>query len=391
MKRSITCLTGSRADLHLMVPVFAALAGHPALDPTLVVTGAHLHPDFRATSREAIAGLGLPTREVNMLLADDGGAAMAQSLGLGICGLAQEFANHPPDIVLLQGDRGEMLAGAIAAAHMNLPVVHMSGGDRSGSIDNAIRDAVTAFAHLHLTTCAPSSDRLRAMGEAPSRVLEVGEPALDRILTLTPLSREALCAALDLDPDQPVIAATLHPVTTEADQAGRQMRRFLEALADLGVQTVLTAPNTDAGNRDMRRVIAEYATAPFLRFRESLGFSLYASLLRHAAVLAGNSSSGILEAASFGLPVVNVGSRQQGRLRAGNVLDADHDPRAVGAALRRALTDRDFQAACRACVNPYGDGTAAKKTADILARLRLGPALLAKWLPGPETWLDAAS
>lgn len=394
MTRRIAVISGSRADFHLMVPVYQALAASPALAPTLIATSAHLHPAFRASSAEALAGFPGPVLRAEMPVEDDSGLAMAKALGQGLQSVAEALRQTSPQLLLLQGDRGEMLAGAMAAAHMNIPVVHMSGGDRTGSIDNAIRNAVSAFAHVHLTTCALSSANLRAMGEDPQRIFEVGEPALDRILALDFPSRPELCARLGLAPgrlDGPFLAATLHPVTTEAHQAAGQMGQFLDALEALGLPVVVSAPNTDAGGQAMRRVLEERAaSSAVLIFRESLGFELYMGLLRHAQALAGNSSSGILEAPSLGLPVVNVGQRQHGRLRAANVLDVGHGTGDILAGLRRAVGDEDFRAACRACVNPYGDGTAARRTAEILERLPLGQNLLDKWraldgplLPGP--------
>ena len=379
MTRAVACISGSRADYHLMVPVFEALAAAPGLSATLLATCAHLHPAFRESSAQALRGFPGRVQFVDMPMDGDSGLGMAQALGRGVLNLAQALDALRPDILLLQGDRGEMLAGAMAAAHMNIPVVHMSGGDRTGSIDNAIRNAITAFAHVHLTTCADSTAALLAMGEDPGRVFQVGEPALDRILSMTFTPRAELCARLNLDPAKPILAATLHPVTTEQDRAGEQMRALLEALDALGEQTVLTEPNTDAGGQAMRETLRAHGERPWLRVEQSLGFTAYASLLREAAAMVGNSSSGILEAPSFGLPVVNVGQRQHGRLRAGNVLDVDNDAPAILAGLRRALHDEDFRAACRACVNPYGNGTASAATADILARLDLGPALLDKW------------
>ena len=379
MTRKIVCISGSRADYHLMQPVYDAVAGHDALSLELLATCAHLHPMFRASSEAAFRTFPGPIHRVNMLLADDNGTAMAQSLGLGVVGMAQALEELKPDVLLLQGDRGEMLAGAIAAAHMNIPVVHMSGGDRTGSIDNAIRNAVTQFAHMHLTTCSTSTKHLLEMGEHPDRVVQVGEPALDRLLSMRFMTRGALCAALHLDAGQPILVATLHPVTTRAEEGAAHMRQMLDALERVAVQTVCTAPNTDAGGRAMQAELDRRAGASWLRVVDSLGFERYASLLKEAVVMVGNSSSGILEAPSFGLPVVNVGQRQHGRQRAGNVLDVEHDAASIEAGVRRGMNDAAFREACRVCINPYGDGRAAQRTADMLAGLRLGPELLEKW------------
>jgi len=386
--KKVVCISGSRADYHLMEPVFAALSAHLDLTPELVVTCAHLHPDFKNKSNVTLRDFHGPRRTVNMLLAEDSGCAMAQSLGIGIYGMAQAFLDMCPDIVLLQGDRGEMLAAAIAAAHMNTPVVHMSGGDLSGSIDNSIRNAITSFSHIHLTTCIQSTQRLLAMGESPARISEVGEPALDRIRSMDFIPREELFSLLKLDPRKPVISATLHPVTTRPERAAAHIRQLLAVLEEIGHQTVLTAPNTDTGYSGMQDVIRSFSHKPFLRVTNSLGFVQYISLLRHAEAMVGNSSSGILEAPSLGLPVVNVGDRQFKRLRAANVIDVEHDGPAIKNALLRALMDQEFRQICKECVNPYGDGHAAKRTIKILASLRTSPELINKWLPVTGSLFD---
>jgi UDP-N-acetylglucosamine 2-epimerase (non-hydrolysing)/GDP/UDP-N,N'-diacetylbacillosamine 2-epimerase (hydrolysing) len=285
-----------------------------------------------------------------------------------------------PDIVLVQGDRGEMLAAAAAAAHLNVPVVHMSGGDRTGTIDDAIRNAITSFAHVHLTTCSESSARLRAMGEAPARIFEVGEPTLDVILALEPVPRATLCADLGLDAGRPIVLATQHPVTDEPEHAGAQVRETLAALSALGLQTVFTHPNTDSGHEAIVEALASWQPRGHLRVVPHLGQLRYLSLMREAAVVVGNSSSGILEAPSFAVPVVNVGTRQHRRTRACNVIDVPCDRQAIEHAIRHAMHDPGFRAGLAACRNPYGDGRCAERTCDLLQRIRLGRQLTAKWL-----------
>jgi UDP-hydrolysing UDP-N-acetyl-D-glucosamine 2-epimerase len=241
---------------------------------------------------------------------------------------------------------------------------------------------------MHLTTCAQSSERLRARGEAAARIVEVGEPALDLIRLLEPEPPEALARELGLDLSRPIVLATQHPVTTEAADAALQITETLEALCALGLQTVFTYPNTDAGGAEMVRVLESYRGRPLLHVVPHLGSQRYMSLMKIAAVMVGNSSSGLLEAPSFKLPAVNVGTRQHGRTRACNVIDAGYDRAAIRRAVELALGDAAFRRGVASCVNPYGDGTAAAKTVDVLRRLKLTPALLAKWLPASEALLD---
>jgi UDP-N-acetylglucosamine 2-epimerase (non-hydrolysing)/GDP/UDP-N,N'-diacetylbacillosamine 2-epimerase (hydrolysing) len=292
------------------------------------------------------------------------------------------------EVVLLQGDRGEMLAGAIAAAHMNVPIVHMSGGDLSGTIDQPVRNAITQFAHVHLTSCRSSSERLRRLGEDPRRIFEVGEPSLDAILGGEYAGADELIRRFDLDPAMPVIMATLHPVTTEAAEAGRQMAALLDALEHLGMQTVFSYPNTDAGGLEMRDALEARRGRKWLRIEPHVGSRGYLGLMRIAAVLVGNSSSGILEAPSFRLPAVNIGTRQYGRERAANVIDVGYSRDDILKGLRTALEDADFRARVSACTSPYGDGRAGEKTAAILRRLRLSRRLVEKWLPSDDGFSD---
>jgi UDP-N-acetylglucosamine 2-epimerase (non-hydrolysing)/GDP/UDP-N,N'-diacetylbacillosamine 2-epimerase (hydrolysing) len=381
MKRRVAAITGNRSDYGLMRVVYEEIGKAEELELDLIVTGAHLLPEFRASLEQVEGDAYGRLHRVSMALGEDSGKAMAQSLGLGVFGIAGALEAIRPQIVLLQGDRGEMLAGAIAAAHMNLPIVHMSGGDFTGSIDDSIRNAISKFAHVHLTICRESSERLLAMGEAEGRIAEVGEPALDAIRRMDFIPAADLAQEFAFDPDGPLILATQHPVTTEAEESAQQMTETMEALAAIAAPTILTYPNNDAGGRAMVRVIDSYRDRPFLRVVPHLGSRRYLSLLRQATVLVGNSSSGIVEAPSFKLAAVNIGTRQHGRVRANNVVDAGHDRQAIADAIRFAMSDTAFRRGLRQCVNPYGDGHAAERTVAILRKLPLTPGLVAKWLP----------
>jgi GDP/UDP-N,N'-diacetylbacillosamine 2-epimerase (hydrolysing) len=389
--RRVVSITGTRADYGLMEPVHRAIAKDPELELHLIVTGMHLLPEF-GSSLEAVRrdAFGI-MHEISMILGEDSGKAMAQGVGLGLFGMSDVLGKVAPDILLLLGDRGEMLAGAIAAAHMNIPIVHISGGDFSGSVDDSVRNAISKFAHIHLTSCASSTQRLIAMGEAPERIIETGDPALDQIGAMKFMSRAELAEQIGVSADESFLMATLHPVTDEAGEAAGQMTTFLEALEEVAMTTVLTFPNADAGGRAMRQVLESWATKPFLRIRASLGSRLYLSLLRHATATVGNSSSGIVESPSFKVPAINVGSRQVGRLRASNVIDVGFDKKAIIEAIQVGLHDAAFRNQLANCRNPYGDGHAAERTIDVLKRLRPGPALTAKWKPSLGPFLDGAA
>lgn len=388
MSRRVLAVTGTRAEYGAMRPVFRRLAASAHLRLELIVTGMHLAPHFAASLAEIEQDDLCPRHIVPIFAAEGSAVAMVSALGQWLSAFAQIYREVRPDLLLVQGDRGEMLAAAAAAAHMNIPVVHMSGGDVSGSIDDSIRKAITSFAHVHLTTCADSSARVVAMGESPARVFEVGEPVLDVIRTFEPIRWPRLCEELGLDPQRPLVLATQHSVTTEADRAGDQVRATLTALSYAGLQAVFTYPNTDAGYEAIVDALLNFQPRDFLHVIPHLGSQRYLSLMGCAAVLVGNSSSGILEAASFRLPVVNVGSRQHARTRACNVIDVECDPEAIRTAIARALYDPAFRAGLSDCVNPYGDGHCAERTVDIISRLRLDATFTAKWLLRSEPIVD---
>jgi UDP-N-acetylglucosamine 2-epimerase (non-hydrolysing)/GDP/UDP-N,N'-diacetylbacillosamine 2-epimerase (hydrolysing) len=373
-----------------MQPVHRAIAAEKTFDLHLIVTGMHFLPEFLSGLEQVRADKLGQLHELNILVGDDSGRAMAVSVGRGVVAIAELLEELKPDIVLLQGDRGEMLAAAIAAAHMNIAIVHMSGGDCSGSIDDSVRNAISKLAHFHLTNSDASSRRLIATGESSSRIVEVGDPALDQIRTMEFLPLDRLATELKMPRGQPFLIATMHPVTDEVEQAARQMRIVLEALEEFGVTTIFSYPNGDAGGRAMRDVLESWRGRTFLRIEPNLGSQRYLSLLRHAAAMVGNSSSGFFEAPSFRLPVVNVGTRQQNRTRACNIVDAACERADIIRALRYVLQDAAFRSALANCKNPYGDGRAAERTADILQRLQLGSALIAKWQPSAGPFLAAA-
>jgi len=362
-----------------MRPVYRAIAEHPKLELHLIVTGMHLLPEFTSSLEEVRRDSFATLHEASMILGQDSGKAMAQSVGVGTFSIAEHLERLRPDIVLLQGDRGEMLAAAIAAAHMNIATVHMSGGDVSGTIDNSVRNAISKLAHLHLTTCTQSTEKLLAMGEDDSRIVEAGEPGLDRLRDIEYTPFKQLAEEFDLPDRGAFLLATLHPTTDLVEQAASQMTVMLKALTQLAIPVVITYPNSDAGGRAMRDVLESWRGEKLLRIVANLGSQKYLSFMKCAAALVGNSSSGILEAPSFALPVVNIGSRQQGRLRACNVIDTDFSVASIVAAIRQALNDPDFRSGLANCRNPYGDGQAAERTLDVLLHLELGHALTAKW------------
>ncbi|MDA2916139.1 UDP-N-acetylglucosamine 2-epimerase [Nitrospinae bacterium AH_259_B05_G02_I21] len=379
--RTIAVLTGSRADYGLLRPVLRRIEDHPRLDLRLIVTGTHLDPRFGETYQEIENDGFRPAARVEMLVAGDTGAAMASSTGLGIIAITQALQQLGPNILLIPVDRFECLAAAIAAAMMNIFIAHMHGGDVSGSIDESIRHAISKFAHIHFTSSELSRQRLLKMGEHPDRVFKVGAPGLDSIREEKLLTKEELCAKYGLDASAPLILAVYHPVTTEQEDATRQIRTVLDSLIAVGYQTLLLYPNADAGGRGMVEMVEAYVNRhPALHGHASLPHLDYLSAMASADVMVGNSSSGIVEAPSFKLPVVNIGSRQQGRERADNVVDVPCTETDIVQGIALALYDPAFRNRVAQCTNPYGDGWASERIVSILADFDLDPQMLQKTL-----------
>lgn len=376
MSRRIAYITGTRADYGLFSEPLRRMRENPDLDLGLVVTSMHLEPGFGLTVNEIEAD-GMPViARVRNLSSGDRGADQARSIGTAVLGITDALEEFRPDVVIVLGDRGEMLAGAIAGIHLRLPVAHVHGGDVSGTVDELVRHAISKLSHIHFAATEDAGTRLIRMGERGKDVHVVGAPGLDYLSHFQPISKQELEADLHLDLSRPFLLFTQHPVTE--DSAAGQMETSLQALADAEVQVVATYPNSDAGGKAMIDVLKRWEERPWLRVVPSLGQRRFASLLKEATAMVGNSSSGIIEAPFFGLPVVNIGSRQAGRLRAENVLDVAHDQEAIRAAIGCAMHDDTFKARARNARNPYGDGHAGERIVEILTSLDIGPQLLDK-------------
>jgi UDP-N-acetylglucosamine 2-epimerase (non-hydrolysing)/GDP/UDP-N,N'-diacetylbacillosamine 2-epimerase (hydrolysing) len=376
--RHIIAITGSRADFGIYRPVFKAINNHPALNLSLIVSCMHLVSEFGMTCREIEKDGFRVIARVDMIEDDDSPSAMARSLAKGIIGFTRVLEKRRPDILLVNTDRIETLAGAIAGAFMNIPVAHMHGGEVSGSIDESIRHAVTKFAHIHFPATNEAAQRIIRLGEDPSRVFVTGAAGLDSILNKKLIEPEVLAREYKLDLKKPIFLVVHHPVTTEVEKSAKQMRVIMNVLVKLKQQTILIYPNADAGGRAMIKVIKQYSDYSFIKPYKSLPHIDYLSLMKISNVMIGNSSSAIIEAPSFGLPVVNIGIRQQGRLRAFNVIDVSYNEKEIINAIKKSLSDKYFLMKVKRCKNPYGDGKASLRIVDILNRIDLSSNLLQK-------------
>lgn len=390
-QRTIAVFTGNRAEYGLQYPILRAIDRHPALDYRLLVSGAHLDKHFGRTLDE-ISGDGFRVdAEIKIEMDAASLFATAQAIGSGVLAISEALVRLRPDLMVVYADRFEGLAAVVAATQMNVPTAHIEGGDltEGGALDDSVRHAMTKLSHLHFTTNQQATNRILAMGEEAWRVHTVGFPAIDLISEGRYAQPQEVAQRLGLDLARPVVLFTQHSVTTEFDQAASQLRPALtaiESLAAEGVQVILTYPNNDAGGQAIIRELDAFAgrRIPGTQVHRSLGRHLYHGVLGLArdpvalVACAGNSSSGLKETPAFGCPTVNIGSRQDGRLRGDNVIDAGYDAAAISAAVRRCLFDDGFRALCRTAPNPYWLGDAGPKIANVLAEVPLDQALIRK-------------
>lgn len=370
MARKICVVTGSRAEYGLLYWLLKEIQADPRLDLQLAVTGMHLSPEFGMTVRQIEADGFVPDARVDMLVSSDTPAGIAKSIGLGVIGFADALARLAPDLLVILGDRFEILAAAQAAMVARIPMAHIHGGELTeGLIDEAIRHSLTKMSHLHFVTAERYRERVIQLGESPDRVWNVGAPGLDAIRRIPRMDRGALSGSLGFDLRAPYFLVTYHPVTLV--DGGRQGADALfGALAEFPeYRLLITGANADTGNSAVREAIQAFSAAnPGRVFSAvSLGQQRYLSALAHAEAVIGNSSSALIEAPSFRVPTVNIGDRQRGRLRAMTVIDTPEEQRAIVEGIRKALSS-SFRAGVKDAVSPFGDGHAAERIRDVLAQ-----------------------
>lgn len=377
--RVIHVVTVGRSDYGLYRPVLDRIAAEPGLSYALIVSGAHLAGDAQATVSEIRADQRPIATEIPLPPTAGDPSGMTRAMGVLMEGCAGHFARSRPDMLLVLGDRFEMFAATAAAVPFNVPIAHIHGGELSfGAIDDVFRHAITKMAHLHFAATPDYAARIIRMGEEPWRVTVSGAPGLDNAMRADLPDRAALEARFAIPLDSPPVLVTFHPVTRQAGQEASQVAALLEALGDVERTLVFTAPNADGGSGHIRAAIMEFVQArPNAFLVENFGALNYLAMLREAAAVVGNSSSGLIETPAFGLPTVNIGDRQAGRTRGANVIDVPPVADAIRAGLRRAL-DPAFRAGLAGMKNPYGDGHAAERIVEVLKSVELGGRLVAK-------------
>lgn len=371
MSRRICIVTGSRAEYGLLKRVIGGVRDAEGLTLQLVATGMHLSPEYGLTYREIEADGFNELERVEMLLSSDTPVGVAKAMGLGLIGFADVFARLRPDILVVLGDRFEILAAAAAALVSSIPIAHIHGGESTeGAFDEAIRHSITKMSHLHFVAADGYRKRVIQLGEAPERVFLVGGLGIDAMTELKKMDRSALEEALSFTLGSRNLLVTFHPPTLEAGGAPSQMEALLLALDTLGPDThlIFTMPNADAGSHEVKALIDRYvAVRPNARAYTSLGQQLYLACMQHMDGVVGNSSSGIAEAPTFGIGTVNIGDRQAGRIMAASVINCEPEQRAIEGALNHLFSE-GFQVSLAEVENPYGTGGASAAIVAELAR-----------------------
>jgi len=377
MKRKIGIVTVARSDYGVYLPILRKIVAHNNLELLLYVSGAHLVEKFGNTIK-AIEEDGFPiAAKIPMISKGDTPFDIARSMGVGTQNFAQVFRDHAPDILVVLGDRYEMHAAAVAAIPYRIPIAHIHGGELTyGAFDDYFRHSLTKFSHLHFASSEIYAHRIKQMGEESWRVTVSGAPGLDDIMHAPRLSKSELATTYGIDLAKPTLLVTFHPVTMEYEYTEKYITNLLNALAHFSeYHVVFTYPNEDAGSAIIIEKIESYArNHPNAYIVKNFGHKGYISMMGHAAAMVGNSSSGIVEAASLKLPVVNIGTREEGRVRNANVIDVGYAVEEIKTGILKALS-KSFCSSLQNLVNCYGDGKASERIVAVLAKVTLAELL----------------
>jgi GDP/UDP-N,N'-diacetylbacillosamine 2-epimerase (hydrolysing) len=377
MSRRIAVVTVGRSDYGIYFPVLQRLKSDPDVSLQLIVAAAHFDPRYGNTIQE-IERDGFPiAARVPMTKHGDSEPDVAKAIGVGVQEFTAAYRDLHPEIVLVLGDRYEMFAASIAALPVRIPIAHIAGGELTfGAIDDAIRHCITKLSHVHFAATSEYARRIGQMGEQPWRVHVTGSPAIDAILALKSIPKSELETEIGFDISRSLLI-TYHPPTLEQNQL-EALENLLDVLAASEHNLLFTGLNADARNQDfMQRIERFVERTPHARLVLNLGYPKYRNIQRYVAAMIGNSSSGITEAASFHLPVVNIGSRQAGRVRAPNVIDVENSRDDIAEGIAKAVS-AEFRRSVASVQNPYGDGHAAERIVSVLKSVELGQELLVK-------------
>lgn len=371
--RKIIYVSGTRAEYGLMRAILKKLDDDVEIDLSICVTGMHLSPLYGSTLKEIETDAFRICGSITVNTDETTPATMVTNIGHQIIGMTEVFKKEQPDIVLLLGDRGETLAGAVAAVHLNIPIVHLHGGERSGTVDEMVRHAISKFSHYHFVATRGSKERLIKMGEEAAMVHVIGAPGLDEINATPTSSREAFYARYQLNQDKKVALMVFHPVVQAYHEMALHSHAVMKASLDMGLQLICLEPNSDAGGQLIRTVLRSYESHPDVRIFTHLLRKDYLDCMANVDVMIGNSSSAIIEAASFNLIAVNIGIRQNLREQGDNIINVDESFEAIIHGIKRALETEK-----RAYFNIYGDGKSSERCCRLLKTITLDSQILNK-------------
>jgi GDP/UDP-N,N'-diacetylbacillosamine 2-epimerase (hydrolysing) len=375
--KKVCVITGYRSDYTKLKSVLAEIKQSSSLELQVVAFGAHLSNDSGNSIHKILQDGYKVDYKCSANIEGDSPFSMSKSIGLSIIELTSAMETLDPDIVLLVGDRYEILGAAVCASVANIPIAHIQGGELSGTIDETIRHAITKLSHIHFPSTNQSREIILQLGEDPDFVHNVGCPAVDHILATMYVDKQEIrqlpdLDLLDIDLRKPYLIVAQHPVTTRYHEAAKEMRITLEALQEVNIQTVLIYPNPDAGSEMMVREVRKHnqkhkKNNVIKNCYKNISFDSYLNLLKHSSCLVGNSSSGIREAHLFGTPVINIGSRQDNRERTSNIIDVPHEKDDIVDSIMKQIQIGEY----KNISNFYGDGSAAHKIVEKLCRLPL--------------------
>ncbi len=377
--RKIMVVTGTRAEYGLLYWTLKGIVENPNLELQLVVTGNHLSSEYGYTVKQIIDDGFEIVQEIDMLLDSKKKNSIIKSMAMEMIQLSDCMERLTPDILLILGDRYEIMAAATCAMMLNIPIAHMNGGECSeGAIDEQIRHAITKMAHIHFTGAETYRKNIINMGEEPWRVFNVGQAGIENIKRIPLLNREEIQSELKIDLNKKVFLITYHPETLSNMEVEKQVENLLQALDKFDAQLIFTSPNADHGGLIIKEKIEKYARNHInSKYYDNLGQKRYLSLLNYCDVVIGNSSSGLIEAPSFGVPVVNIGDRQKGRIRCNNIIDCRNNVEDIVHAITTAL-DKKFKNSIKHENSPFGDGNTSHMVVDILSKIQLNNKLFLK-------------
>ena len=379
-KRKICVVTGTRAEYGLLYPVMKAIKSNPKLKLQVFVTGMHLEKKFGYSADEIKKDGFKVDAEVKLNPKSDRGGDVVRAIGKAVVGIAGKLEILKPDFLLVLGDRFESLAATIAAAYMNIPIAHIHGGDSpKAGIDEPVRHSITKFASIHFPATRKSAERILKMGEDKWRIFISGAPGLDTILHKRIPTKKEIEKVIKIKLPKKYILLIQHSVSTEPQKAKSQIIETIEVIKKLRMPVIAIYPNSDAGGRAIIKELKKIKSLDYVHLFKNLSHSTYLGLMKNCSLMLGNSSSGIIESSSFKIPVVNIGIRQEGRERAGNVINVPHEKDKIKKAVLLALSKK-FKNKIQKIRNPYGDGKVGQRIAEVLAKIKINKGLIQKKL-----------